>query len=248
MKIISFVNQKGGVGKTTLSINIAAILADQGKKVLIIDNDSQSNVTSTFFNYEPTKTLYNVLLNNLNFKEIIQNTNIKNLDVAVNSIASSDINLLLSTEIAREVKLRNAIKDAKLDYDYVIIDCNPALDLSLINALVTTDEVIIPIDCSAYSLTGLNNLLKFIEKLKVLNKELKINGFILNNVDRRTVTYKDIIEAINQYYPNMLFENYIGMNSIYSKMQFAKETIIENKNNKAFIELNAVIKELQDRW
>lgn len=248
MKVIAFVNQKGGVGKTTLSINIAAILAEQGKKVLIIDNDSQSNVTSTFFDYEPTKTLYNVLLNNLDLKEIINNTDINNLDIAVNSIASSDINLLLSTEIAREVKLKNAIMDAKINYDYIIIDCNPALDLSLINALVATNEVIIPIDCSAYSLTGLNNLLKFIEKLKVLNKELKINGFVLNNVDRRTSTYKDIIEAINQYYPDMLFENYIGMNSIYSKMQFAKETIIENKNNKAFTELNAVIKELQERW
>ena len=175
MEIISFVNQKGGVGKTTLSINIAAILADKGKRVLIIDNDSQSNVTSTFFNYEPTKTLYNVLLNNLDLKEIIQNTDIKNLDVAVNSIASSDINLLLSTEIAREVKLKNAIKEAKLNYDYIIIDCNPALDLSLINALVATDEIVIPIDCSAYSLTGLNNLLKFIEKLKVFKQRFKNN-------------------------------------------------------------------------
>ncbi|MGL5617045.1 MAG: ParA family protein [Sarcina sp.] len=248
MKIIAFVNQKGGVGKTTLSINIAAILAEQGKKVLIIDNDSQSNVTSTFFDYEPVKTLYNVLLNNLNLKEIINSTKIKNLDIAVNSIASSDINLLLSTEIAREMKLKNVITEAQIKYDYIIIDCNPALDLSLINALVATNEVIIPIDCSAYSLTGLNNLLKFIEKLKIVNKELKINGFILNNVDRRTTTYKDIIEAIHQYYPNMLFENYLGMNSIYSKMQFAKETIIENKTNKAFIELNAVIKEMNDRW
>ena len=158
MKIIAFVNQKGGVGKTTLSLNLAALLAEEGKKVLIIDNDSQSNITNTFFNEEFDNTIYNVILKDENLNNVIHRTSIENLDVVVNSLASADINLLLSTEIAREMKLKNALTKAKLNYDYVLIDCNPSLDLNMVNALVACDEVIIPIDCSAYSLTGLKNL------------------------------------------------------------------------------------------
>ena len=162
MKIIAFVNQKGGVGKTTLSLNLASLLAEEGKRVLIIDNDSQANITNTFFNEEFDETIYNVILKDQDLNKVIHKTSIENLDVVVNSLASADINLLLSTEIAREMKLKNAVVKANLDYDYVLIDCNPSLDLNMINALVACDEVIIPIDCSAYSLTGLKNLVDFI--------------------------------------------------------------------------------------
>lgn len=245
MRIIAFVNQKGGVGKTTLSLNLASILADNGSKVLIIDNDSQANITNTFLDEEPENTLYNVILHEEKLENIIHKTNIENLDIAVNSLASSDINLLLSTEIAREMKLKNAIENANIDYDYVFIDCNPALDLNLINALVATEEVVIPIDTSAYSLTGLKNLVAFIDKVKVLNKKLDIKGFVLNNIDRRTSLYKDIEEAINELYPGMLLSQGISLNSIFSKMQFAKETIIANKSNKAYAELNNLLLEVK---
>ncbi|MGU8541596.1 ParA family protein, partial [Clostridium perfringens] len=226
MRVIALVNQKGGVGKTTLSINMAAILADLGYKVLLIDNDSQSNVTNTFLTEEPSKTLYNVMLRDIDLKEVIQNTGIKNLDIAVNSLESSDLNLLLGPKVAREMKLKNAIVKSKIDYDFVFIDCNPSLDLSMINALVAANEVIIPIDSSAYSLTGLNNLIKFINDVKVLNSSLEINGFVLNNVDRRTALYKEVADVINQYYPEKLFKQQIGQNVIFNKMQFKKETII----------------------
>ncbi|MDM0964778.1 AAA family ATPase, partial [Clostridium perfringens] len=237
MRVIALVNQKGGVGKTTLSINMAAILADLGYKVLLIDNDSQSNVTNTFLTEEPSKTLYNVMLRDIDLKEVIQNTGIKNLDIAVNSLESSDLNLLLGPKVAREMKLKNAIVKSKIDYDFVFIDCNPSLDLSMINALVAANEVIIPIDSSAYSLTGLNNLIKFINDVKVLNSSLEINGFVLNNVDRRTALYKEVADVINQYYPEKLFKQQIGQNVIFNKMQFKKETIINHKDNKAYEEL-----------
>lgn len=244
MRVIAFVNQKGGVGKTTLSINIASVLADLGYKVLLIDNDSQSNVTNTFLTEEPQKTLYNVMLNDIDLKEVIQNTGIKNLDIAVNSLASSDLNLLLGPKVAREMKLKNAIVKSKIDYDFVFVDCNPSLDLSMINALVAANEVIIPIDSSAYSLTGLNNLIKFINDVKVLNSSLEINGFVLNNVDRRTALYKEVADVINQYYPEKLFKQQIGQNVIFNKMQFKKETIINNKDNKAYEELVKLISEV----
>ena len=244
MRVIALVNQKGGVGKTTLSINMAAILADLGYKVLSIDNDSQSNVTNTFLTEEPSKTLYNVMLRDIDLKEVIQNTGIKNLDIAVNSLESSDLNLLLGPKVAREMKLKNAIVKSKIDYDFVFIDCNPSLDLSMINALVAANEVIIPIDSSAYSLTGLNNLIKFINDVKVLNSSLEINGFVLNNVDRRTALYKEVADVINQYYPEKLFKQQIGQNVIFNKMQFKKETIINHKDNKAYEELVKLISEV----
>lgn len=244
MRIIAFVNQKGGVGKTTLSINMAAILADLGYKTLIIDNDSQSNVTNTFFNGEPEKTLYNVMLNKLDLKEIIQKTSTENLDIAVNSIASSDLNLLLGPAVARELRLKNAIEKANLDYDFIFIDCNPSLDLSLINALVAAKEIIVPIDSSAYSLTGLNNLINFIDNVKMLNLDLDIKGFVLNNVDRRTALYKNVVDAMEKFYPGKLFNQLIGQNSIYNKMQFNKETIINNKTNKAYVELVKLTQEV----
>ncbi len=237
MKIIAFVNQKGGVGKTTLSLNLAALLAEEGKKVLIIDNDSQANITNTFFNEEFDNTIYNVILKGEDLNNVIHKTSIENLDVVVNSLASADINLLLSTEIAREMKLKNAVTKAKLDYDYVLIDCNPSLDLNMVNALVACDEVIIPIDCSAYSLTGLKNLVDFIEKIKVLNEDLNIKGFVLNNVDRRTHLYVDIKEVIDEIYPGKLFKQEISLNSIFNKMQFRKDTIINYKKNKAAIQI-----------
>lgn len=244
MRVIALVNQKGGVGKTTLSINMAAILADLGYKVLLIDNDSQSNVTNTFLTEEPSKTLYNVMLRDIDLKEVIQNTGIKNLDIAVNSLESSDLNLLLGPKVAREMKLKNAIVKSKIDYDFVFIDCNPSLDLSMINALVAANEVIIPIDSSAYSLTGLNNLIKFINDVKVLNSSLEIKGFVLNNVDRRTALYKEVADVINQYYPEKLFKQQIGQNVIFNKMQFKKETIINHKDNKAYEELVKLISEV----
>ncbi|MGV1056214.1 ParA family protein [Clostridium perfringens] len=244
MRVIALVNQKGGVGKTTLSINMAAILADLGYKVLLIDNDSQSNVTNTLLTEEPSKTLYNVMLRDIDLKEVIQNTGIKNLDIAVNSLESSDLNLLLGPKVAREMKLKNAIVKSKIDYDFVFIDCNPSLDLSMINALVAANEVIIPIDSSAYSLTGLNNLIKFINDVKVLNSSLEINGFVLNNVDRRTALYKEVADVINQYYPEKLFKQQIGQNVIFNKMQFKKETIINHKDNKAYEELVKLISEV----
>ncbi|MDK3000686.1 ParA family protein [Clostridium perfringens] len=244
MRVIALVNQKGGVGKTTLSINMAAILADLGYKVLLIDNDSQSNVTNTFLTEEPRKTLYNVMLRDIDLKEVIQNTGIKNLDIAVNSLESSDLNLLLGPKVAREMKLKNAIVKSKIDYDFVFVDCNPSLDLSMINALVAANEVIIPIDSSAYSLTGLNNLIKFINDVKVLNSSLEINGFVLNNVDRRTALYKEVADVINQYYPEKLFKQQIGQNVIFNKMQFKKETIINHKDNKAYEELVKLISEV----
>lgn len=248
MKIIAFINQKGGVGKTTLSINIAAYLAEQGKKVLLIDGDSQANVTTNFCTGVLEKTLYDVVINGENLREIIKKTSIKNLDIAVNNLKYAEASLMLSTAVARELKLKAAIDNANLDYDFCLIDCNPALDLSLLNVLAASHEIVIPIDASAYSLVGLSSLLKFIDTIKILNEDIRVSGFILNNIDRRTTTYKEIAATIEEEYPKMLLKQQVGMNSIFSKMQFARETIINNKNNNAYNEIANITKELEERW
>ena len=248
MKIISFVNQKGGVGKTTLSINVAAVLAEQGNKVLLVDNDAQGNSTTTFVKGALEKTLFDVVVSKQDIYDAIRNTGIENLDIVVNNLKYAEASLMLSAEVARELRLKTAIEKANLDYDYMIIDCNPSMDLALINALVITDKIIVPIDASAYSLVGISSLLSFIDTIRILNSKIEVEGFILNNIDRRTSTYKEIASVIENQYPGMLFEQQVGMNSLFSKMQFARETVIDNKNNNAYKEVLNVVKELKQRW
>lgn len=243
-KIISFVNQKGGTGKTTLSLNVAAILTDMGYKVLLIDADAQGNLTNTFIQ-EPQKTLYDIMIKDEPLHNVIVETSLNNnLHIIPNDILSCDINLILAPEIARELKLKNALDKANLEYDYIIIDCNPSLDVCLINVLCCSNTVYIPIDTSAYSFVGLTNLINFIEKVTPLNPTLTIGGFIFNNIDRRTNLFKEIIQGINHIYPNKLLKTSISLNSIYPKMQFRKETILNNKNTKSYVELKKLTEEI----
>ena len=243
-KIISFINQKGGTGKTTLSLNISAILADKGYKVLLIDTDAQGNLTNTFIQ-NPKKTLYDVMVKDNPLHDVLVKTSLNhNLDIIPNNILSYDINLILAPEIARELKLKNALDKDNLKYDYIIIDCNPSLDVCLINVLCCSNIVYILIDTSAYSFVGLTNLVNFIEKVKPLNPNLNIGGFIFNNIDRRTTLFKEIIDAVNHIYPDKLLKTTISLNSIYPKMQLKKETILSNKNTKSYLELSKLTEEI----
>lgn len=244
MNIIAFVNQKGGVGKTSLSVNLGALLADAGKKTIILDNDSQANATNTLLNIKPDKTLYDVIINNVNLHDVIYKTDINNLDIIPNCLKSIDINILISTKLSRELLLKNAIDKAALNYDYMLIDCNPSLDLNMINALATADNVIIPIDSSSYSITGLSNLINFINDIKAINHSLKIQGFVLNRIDRRSNLTDTIREAIDKAYPGLLLKQDISLANLFTKMTYDKETIIAHKKTKTYKELNNLLQEV----
>ena len=245
MKVISFVNKKGGVGKTTLCLNFAAILASKNKKILIIDNDAQCNITKTFNLENSSKSLYDVMLNKESLFNVIKKTNINNLDLVPNNKFYQDVIMKIASASNREFKLKTALDDLNLKYDYILIDCNPSLDLGVLNALVATDEVIIPVDTSAYALEGLTDINDFINAINTnINSSLKIKSFILNNIDRRTKLYLEIQSAINKVYPGKLAKTTISLSSIYAKMQFKKQTLIDNKISKSYLEYNKLLKEL----
>lgn len=244
MNVIAFVNQKGGVGKTTLALHMGAMLSSKGYSTLIIDNDSQCNISNTFLKETPNKTMFDVMTNGILLKDIIQKTELNNLDIAPNTVNSVDTNILISRKDCRELILKNSIKESNLSYDYILIDCNGALDLCMINALACANNAIIPIDCSAYSLTGLSNLTSYINQVKSLNKDLTVKGFVLNNVDRRSNLSVTLREAINGAFPSKLLKQDISMSSIFAKMQYNKETILNHKNTKSYKEIKELTAEV----
>ena len=160
-KIISIANQKGGVGKTTTSVNLSASLGILEKKVLLIDADPQANASSGL-GFDPNDkdlSLYQVLSNSINFSEVIKNTETPNLDIVQSSIDLVGIEIELVDENDREYKLKEKIKEIKDLYDYIIIDCAPSLGLITLNALTSSDSIIIPIQCEYFALEGLGKLL-----------------------------------------------------------------------------------------
>lgn len=245
LKIISMVNKKGGVGKTTLSLNIAAFLASKNKKVLLIDNDAQSNLTKTFLDFIPEISLFDVLTKEMNLNEIIYNTNINNLDIAVNNKDFSDLDVAITKYSDCEFKLRQAIEKAKLKYDFVIIDCNPNFNYATLNALIASNDIIIPIDDCAYSLDGLLEFNEDTELVRVLNPDLKLKGIVLNRIDNRTSLYKDLVDAIDEHYPNKLCKTIIYQYQLYKTLSFSSKTVINHKFSKCYREIKNLVKELK---
>ena len=244
IKTVAFFNKKGGVGKTTLCVNLSAILANKNKKVLIIDSDPQCNSTNTFVN-NPDKTLCDLIEKDESLFNIIQKTNIKNLDLIPCSKFFTDTILLINNKKNREFIFKNAIDNLKIKYDFIFIDCNASLDISVVNALVASDEIIVPLHSSSYSLEGLVDLQEFVDAIKInYNKNLKIKASVLNNIDRRTKLHLQVADVIDDTFPQLLAKTTLSQSSIFDKMQFKKQTIIDNKLTKSYKELNNLLKEL----
>ena len=248
MKIISFVNQKGGVGKTTLCISIAALLADEGHRVLIIDNDPQANSSLAVTGENFEVGLHDVVVKGLDIKEIIKPTAINNLDIVVNNNDSFNNNVELVTALSREFRLKKAIQKADLDYDYILIDCNPNLDINSINAIVISDNLVVPLDESLHSFSGLGNLINYLNMISEDFPNALHYNLVLNNIDRRTSLYKDFAETVDENYPDKLLKTQIGMSSIYNKMCYESQTIINYKSTKAYKEMKELLKELKVIW
>ena len=213
-KIISIANQKGGVGKTTTSINIAAILAKKGKKVLLIDTDPQGNATSGVgVNKEQEFSVYDVLVGEIEFEKTLQDTNVKNLKVCPSNINLAGAEVELVSMMSREHRLKEGLEQVKDKFDYIIIDCPPSLGLITLNAFTASDSVLIPVQCEYYALEGLGQLLNTINLVrKHLNKNLQIEGAVLTMYDVRTNLSNQVVKEVKRYFENKVYKTVIPRN------------------------------------
>jgi len=217
-KVISLVNQKGGVGKTTTSINLAAALGKEGKKTLLIDFDSQGNATTGlgYNNGDFTHDTYEIMTGACTVEEGIIKTKFKNLSLIPSTInlAGVDVefvkNMLENKEFRQNEQLRNALSSIQDKYDYIIIDCQPSLGITTMNALVASNSVIIPIQCEFYALSGVAQLLNSIIMVQSnMNPELRIEGVLLTMLDGRTNIGLEVIEEVRKYFKNKVFNTII---------------------------------------
>lgn len=212
-KVIVFVNQKGGVGKTTSAINIGAYIAEAGKKVLLVDFDSQGNMSSGVGVNKKKPTIYELMAGQSSADETIKHTSLPGLDVISASIELSGAAIELVDLENREFYLKNALAPVKDRYDYILIDCPPSLGLLTLNGLVAADEVLVPMQCEFFALEGLTLLLQTVKSVQGgLNKDLKIGGIFFTMYDSRTKLAEAVVKEVISYFKDYVFNTMIPRN------------------------------------
>lgn len=253
-KIISIFNQKGGIGKSTTSINLSAGLGVEGKRVLLIDMDPQANSTVgvgiddesldlTIFDLLKKRKTTKSMIN-----ETIKSTEYKNIDVLPSDITLSDAEISLSNSISRETILRRILENIKDDYDYIIIDCPPSLGLLSVNSLCASDGVLIPVSTSFFSVKGIKHLFNTINLVKEeLNPELQIIGVLITMFDKRKNIAKDIKESLIDTFGDKVFNTVIRTNSQIEYAQDSNMPIMYyNKTCNGYIDYMNLIEEVLD--
>ncbi|MBD8071243.1 ParA family protein [Bacillus sp. PS06] len=228
-KIIAIANQKGGVGKTTTSVNLSACLAYIGKRVLLVDIDPQGNATSGtgIEKAEVEQCIYDVLVEDVEVKNVVKPTAVENLSIIPATIQLAGAEIELVPTISREVRLKRALEAVKENYDYIIIDCPPSLGLLTINALTASDAVLIPVQCEYYALEGLSQLLNTVRLVqKHLNTELMIEGVLLTMLDARTNLGIQVIDEVKKYFQDKVYKTIIPRNIRLSEAPSHGEPII----------------------
>ncbi|MDK2933563.1 MAG: chromosome partitioning protein [Clostridiales bacterium] len=228
--MIAVANQKGGVGKTTTSVNLSACLAAKGKKVLVIDIDPQGNTTSGIGINKKSlkKSIYDVIINDEEMRKVIIPTNYENLHICPSNIQLAGAEIELVAIESREYCLKNAVELIKNNYDYILIDCPPSLGLLTVNAFTCADSILVPIQCEYYALEGLSQLTNTIKQVKkYLNSSLEIEGVLLTMFDARTNLAIQVVEEVKKYFPKKVYKTVIPRNIRLSEAPSFGQPIIE---------------------
>ena len=213
-KIISVANQKGGVGKTTTTVNLSTIIAKKGKKVLLIDADPQGNATSGLgVDKEVELSTYDVLVNDATIEEACKTTAVKNLMVCPSNISLAGAEVELVSMMSREQRLKEKLDVIKDEFDYILIDCPPSLGLITLNSFTASNSVLIPVQCEYFALEGLGQLINTINLVKKhLNKEIQIEGALLTMYDARTNLSNQVVKEVKKYFEDKVYKTVIPRN------------------------------------
>ena len=229
-QIRSVANQKGGVGKTTTTVNLGACLASLGKKVLLVDMDAQGNATSGVGIRKPdvTKDIYDVLVNELPIDEATLITEHENLSIVPATLQLAGAEIELTSMMARESRLKGSLAEVSSQYDYILIDCPPSLGHLTINSFTASDSILIPVQCEYYALEGLSQLLNTVRLVqKHFNPELEIEGVLLTMYDARTNLGNEVVEEVRKYFREKVYETIIPRNIRLSEAPSHGKPIID---------------------
>ncbi len=262
MEIFVVANQKGGVGKTTTVLNLGAAIAQQGKKVLLVDLDPQSNLSSGIgftkqFDKQswsknqqaPYKNIYDVLINSIPIRSVFVSTSTPNLFLVPSHLSLAGAEIEMVSMMSRETLLKKALTDVKNDFDIAIIDCPPSLGLLTINGLCAGDNLIIPIQCEYFALEGLGQLINTTKLVKSINPSLEIGGVILTMYDSRTRLSSSVVKDVREFFKDLSFNTIVPRNVRLSEAPSHGKTIFEyDEKSTGALAYNNLAKEFLKRF